>query len=97
VLQGISAWASSEFVRSFMIYLLIMKNPRKDVFLHVSANNSAMVSMLPSSEIQFNEAQLLYNQFGFKAEEFIVGFYENYLPFNSRISKNAFRLRLRQY
>lgn len=40
--------------------------------------------------------QLLYNRFGFKAEEFVVGFYENYLDPLSRQSKNAFRLRLRR-
>ena len=39
--------------------------------------------------------QLLYNRFGFKAEEFIVGFYDAYLDPKSRASKNAFRLRLR--
>jgi hypothetical protein len=40
--------------------------------------------------------QLLYNRFGFKAEEFIAGFYEAYLDTHSRASKNAFRLRLRR-
>ena len=40
--------------------------------------------------------QLLYNRFGFKAEEFVVGFYEDYLDPQSRASKNAFRLRLRR-
>jgi hypothetical protein len=39
--------------------------------------------------------KLLYNRFGFKAEEFIVDFYEDYLDPQSRMSKNAFRLRLR--
>ncbi|KAL6304548.1 hypothetical protein BKA93DRAFT_266924 [Sparassis latifolia] len=54
----------------------------KDITLHVSINNPAM---------------LLYNRFGFKAEEFIVGFYEDYLDPQSRASKNAFRLRLRRW
>ena len=40
--------------------------------------------------------QILYNRFGFKAEEFIVGFYEAYLDSQSRGSKNAFRMRLRR-
>lgn len=40
-------------------------------------------------------SQVLYNKFGFKAEEFIVGFYEDYLPKDSKSCKNAFRLRLR--
>ena len=40
--------------------------------------------------------QLLYNRFGFKAEGFVVGFYDKYLDPQSRLSKNAFLLRLRQ-
>ncbi|KAL7280339.1 hypothetical protein ACG7TL_005256 [Trametes sanguinea] len=64
-----------------MLYHLITLNPNKDITLHVSINNPAM---------------LLYNRFGFKAEEFIVGFYEDYLDPNSPQSKNAFRLRLRR-
>ena len=40
--------------------------------------------------------KLLYNRFGFKAEEFVQGFYEDYLDRQSRASKNAFRLRLRR-
>ncbi|THH09901.1 hypothetical protein EW145_g1695 [Phellinidium pouzarii] len=72
-------WESSQ-IATKMLYTLITRNPRRDILLHVSANNPAM---------------LLYNRFGFKAEEFIVGFYEDYLDRQSRISKNAFRLRLR--
>ncbi|TFK39467.1 hypothetical protein BDQ12DRAFT_722331 [Crucibulum laeve] len=64
-----------------MLYHLITLNPNKDITLHVSTNSSAM---------------LLYNRFGFKAEEFVAGFYDNYLDPISRSSKNAFRLRLRQ-
>ncbi|KAL5513217.1 hypothetical protein ACEPAH_3615 [Sanghuangporus vaninii] len=64
-----------------MLYTLITRNPGRDILLHVSANSPAM---------------LLYNRFGFKAEEFIVGFYEDYLDSQSRGSKNAFRLRLRR-
>jgi hypothetical protein len=44
-----------------------------------------------------NYFQLLYNRFGFKAEEFVAGFYDAYLDPQSRTSKNAFRLRLRQH
>ncbi|GLB43353.1 putative acetyltransferase (GNAT) family protein [Lyophyllum shimeji] len=75
-----AGWDNARIARS-MLYHLIMLNPRKDITLHVSVNNPAM---------------LLYNQFGFKAEEFVAGFYENYLDPDSRASKNAFRLRLRQ-
>ncbi|KAG1835007.1 hypothetical protein DFJ58DRAFT_821035, partial [Suillus subalutaceus] len=66
---------------STMLYHLIMLNPHRDITLHVAANNPAM---------------LLYNRFGFKAEEFIAGFYEDYLDSQSRASMNAFRLRLRR-
>ncbi|KZS94577.1 hypothetical protein SISNIDRAFT_453517 [Sistotremastrum niveocremeum HHB9708] len=73
-------WDNAHIARC-MLYCLIKANPRRDIILHVSATNPAM---------------LLYNRFGFKAEEFIVGFYENYLPPDSKMSKNALRLRLRQ-
>jgi hypothetical protein len=43
-----------------------------------------------------SQTKLVYNRFGFKAEEFIVGFYEDYLDPQSRMSKHAFRLRLRR-
>ncbi|KAG6861261.1 hypothetical protein C0995_002069 [Termitomyces sp. Mi166 len=75
-----AGWDNARIARS-MLYHLIMLNPKRDITLHVSVNNSAM---------------LLYNRFGFKAEEFVAGFYEQYLDPNSRASKNAFRLRLRQ-
>ncbi|THU92969.1 hypothetical protein K435DRAFT_820366 [Dendrothele bispora CBS 962.96] len=75
-----SGWDNSQIAKS-MLYHLISLNPGKDITLHVSANNPAM---------------LLYNRFGFKAEEFVVGFYEQYLDLESRASKNAFRLRLRR-
>ncbi|KAI6010867.1 hypothetical protein F5J12DRAFT_718758 [Pisolithus orientalis] len=81
----IAAYASPEsltdWVDTTMLYHLISLNPHRDITLHVSANNPAM---------------LLYNRFGFKAEEFIVGFYEDYLSSQSRASMNAFRLRLRR-
>jgi len=73
-------WENAQIATS-MLYHLITLNPNRDITLHVSINNPAM---------------LLYNRFGFKAEEFIVGFYEEYLDSQSRASKNAFRLRLRR-
>lgn len=75
-----AGWNNAGIAKS-MLYHLIKLNPNKDITLHVSVNSSAM---------------LLYNRFGFKAEEFIAGFYEDYLDPQSRASKNAFRLRLRQ-
>ncbi|KAJ7600926.1 hypothetical protein C8J56DRAFT_21755 [Mycena floridula] len=72
-------WDNSQ-IATAMVYHLIQINPTKDISLHVSTNSAAM---------------LLYNRFGFKAEEFIAGFYSAYLDPDSRASKNAFRLRLR--
>ncbi|KAF9785253.1 hypothetical protein BJ322DRAFT_1100118 [Thelephora terrestris] len=73
-------WDNSQ-IATTMLYHLITLNPGKDITLHVSANNPAM---------------LLYNRFGFKAEGFVVGFYDKYLDAQSRLSKNAVLLRLRQ-
>ncbi|KAF9025355.1 hypothetical protein BDZ89DRAFT_1092638 [Hymenopellis radicata] len=74
-----AGWDNSQIATS-LLYHLIQLNPQKDITLHVSANSPAI---------------LLYNRFGFKAEEFVIGFYEDYLNPQSRASKNAFRLRLR--
>ncbi|KAF9650146.1 hypothetical protein BDM02DRAFT_3093681, partial [Thelephora ganbajun] len=73
-------WDNSQ-IATTMLYHLILLNPGKDITLHVSTNNPAM---------------LLYNRFGFKAEGFVAGFYDKYLDAQSRLSKNAFLLRLRQ-
>ena len=51
----------------------------KDITLHVSANNPAV---------------LLYQKFGFKVEEYIHNFYDKYLPSNSSECKHALFLRL---
>lgn len=53
----------------------------KDVTLHVSASNPAM---------------LLYQKFGFKTEEYILDFYDKYYPLDSKECKHAFFLRLRR-
>jgi hypothetical protein len=85
-----------------MLYHLIRLNPGKDITLHVSANNPAMVSrlyLLLERIARLMNAylyKLLYNRFGFKAEGFVIGFYDKYLDAQSRLSKNAFLLRLRQ-
>ena len=54
----------------------------KDVTLHVSASNPAM---------------MLYQKFGFKAEQFIVGFYDKYFAAESNECRNAFFLRLQRW
>jgi len=65
-----------------MLLHLITANKDRNIILHVSANNPALI---------------LYNKLGFKSEEFIVGFYEDYLDPKSKTCRNALRLRLRQY
>ncbi|XP_056423575.1 cysteine-rich protein 2-binding protein isoform X2 [Hyla sarda] len=66
---------------TFMIYHLIQTCMGKDVTLHVSANNPAM---------------LLYQKFGFKTEEYVLDFYDKYYPIDSKECKHAFFLRLRR-
>jgi len=68
-------------IGSFMLFFLIQANKYRDVTLHVSATNRAM---------------LLYQRFGFKPEQYVIGFYDKYLPAESRECKNAFLLRLRR-
>ncbi|XP_013398059.1 cysteine-rich protein 2-binding protein isoform X2 [Lingula anatina] len=68
-------------IATFMLYHLIQTCMGKDVTLHVSATNAAM---------------LLYQKFGFKPEEFILDFYDKYYPEDSKDCKHAFFLRLRR-
>ncbi|KAM8843586.1 cysteine-rich protein 2-binding protein [Synchiropus picturatus] len=68
-------------IGTFMIYHLIQTCMGKDVTLHVSASNAAM---------------LLYQKFGFKAEEYILDFYDKYYPAHSSECRHAFFLRLRR-
>ncbi|XP_034959388.1 cysteine-rich protein 2-binding protein isoform X2 [Zootoca vivipara] len=68
-------------IATFMIYHLIQTCMGKDVTLHVSASNSAM---------------LLYQKFGFKTEEYILDFYDKYYALDSKECKHAFFLRLRR-
>lgn len=68
-------------IGTFMIYHLIQTCMGKDVTLHVSASNPSI---------------MLYHKFGFKAEEFILDFYDKYLPEESCDSKHALFLRLQR-
>ncbi|KAK7930320.1 hypothetical protein WMY93_006715 [Mugilogobius chulae] len=68
-------------IGKFMIYHLIQTCMGKDVTLHVSASNPAM---------------LLYQKFGFRAEEYILDFYDKYYPLESSECRHAFLLRLRR-
>ncbi|KXS21525.1 hypothetical protein M427DRAFT_50957 [Gonapodya prolifera JEL478] len=64
-----------------MLWWLIQTVKPQDVTLHVQTKNSAMI---------------LYQEFGFKAEEFIVGFYNKYLPgSNFTGENNAYVMRRR--
>ncbi|XP_046424071.1 cysteine-rich protein 2-binding protein isoform X1 [Neodiprion fabricii] len=66
-------------IGTFMLYHLIQTCMGKDVTLHVSATNPALI---------------LYQKFGFKVEEFIQDFYDKYIPPNSRDCRHALFLRL---
>lgn len=68
-------------IGTYMIYHLIQTCMGKDVTLHVSVTNPAM---------------LLYQKFGFKPEEFILDFYSRYLPEDSSQCRHAYFLRLRR-
>ncbi|KAL0278958.1 UNVERIFIED_CONTAM: hypothetical protein PYX00_000622 [Menopon gallinae] len=66
-------------IGTFMLYHLIQTCMGRDITLHVSATNPAL---------------LLYQKFGFKVEEFVQDFYEKYLPIDSNECKHALFLRL---
>ncbi|XP_073825565.1 ada2a-containing complex component 2 isoform X2 [Musca autumnalis] len=66
-------------IGTFMLYHLIQTCMTKDITLHVSATNPAVV---------------LYQKFGFKMEEVVLNFYDKYLPFESKDSRHALFLRL---
>merc|ERR1712130_20860 len=72
------AWRGNGLA-TFMLYHLIQTNLGKDLTLHVSASNPAL---------------LLYQKFGFKVEEFVSNFYSRYLPADSHQSPHALFLRL---
>ncbi|CAL1544994.1 unnamed protein product [Lymnaea stagnalis] len=66
-------------IATFMLYHLIQTCMGKDVLLHVSTTNPAM---------------LLYQKFGFKCQELILNFYHKYFPLNCKDSRHAFLMRL---
>lgn len=71
-------WRSAG-IGTFMLYHLIQTCMGRDVTLHVSATNPALI---------------LYQKFGFKIEEFVQDFYDKYMPTNSRECRHALYLRL---
>ena len=68
-------------IGKMMLYHLIQTCMGKDVTLHVSIDNPAM---------------LLYQQFGFKAQQYCLDFYERYYPTMHPLSKHAYFMRLRR-
>ena len=68
-------------IGSFMLYYLIQMSHSHDITLHASASNNAL---------------MLYQKFGFKAEEFVVNFYDKYFHPLNNASRNAFFLRLKK-
>lgn len=62
-----------------MLYFCPQTCMGKDVLLHVSITNPAM---------------LLYQKFGFKCQELILNFYYKYFPLNCKESTHAFLMRL---
>ncbi|RDD46260.1 Cysteine-rich protein 2-binding protein [Trichoplax sp. H2] len=68
-------------IATFMLYHLVQTCMGKDVTLHVSTSNPAM---------------LMYQKFGFKPDEFILDFYDKYLPEDSTDCRHAFFLRLKR-
>ncbi|CAG5131338.1 unnamed protein product [Candidula unifasciata] len=66
-------------IATFMLYHLIQTCMGKDVLLHVSVTNPAM---------------LLYQKFGFKCQELILNFYYKYFPLHCKESTHAFLMRL---
>lgn len=73
-------WRSSHLART-LLYLLIRRCPARDITLHV----------LPDNYV----AMRLYQEFGFKIDRFVLGFYEQYYPDRDG-TKNAFFMRLRK-
>ncbi|KAF9921229.1 Cysteine-rich protein 2-binding protein [Linnemannia zychae] len=78
---AVSAGWEKAGIGQFMLYHLIQASNGKDITLHVSANNPAMI---------------MYQKFGFKPEQFLINFYKEYLPQDSTMCHNAFFVRLRR-
>lgn len=74
-------WRSSSLART-LLYLLIRRCPARDITLHVLPDNY--------------QAMRLYQEFGFKIDRFILGFYEQYYPPEKPGTRNAFFMRLRK-
>ena len=68
-------------IGKIILYHLIQSCMGKDVTLHVSVDNPAM---------------LLYHTMGFKAERYCLDFYRHYYPEGHHLSKNAYFMRLRK-
>lgn len=81
VFPTLAAFCVDQTEDKAMKRLMLQTCMGKDITLHVSASNPAM---------------LLYQKFGFKPEEFILDFYDKYFPVDSPDCRHAFFLRLRR-
>ncbi|KAF8912373.1 hypothetical protein CPB85DRAFT_596610 [Mucidula mucida] len=86
--------------RRLVLGLVIISSPTETYIMYLAVKagweNSQIATSLLYHLFQLNlslyvSAILLYNQFGFKAEEFVIGFFSS----QSHASRNAFLLRLR--
>ncbi len=68
-------------IGKIILYHLIQSCMGKDVTLHVSVDNPAM---------------LVYQSMGFKAERYCLDFYKHYYPEGHHFSKNAYFMRLKK-
>lgn len=68
-------------IGKIVLYHLIQSCMGKDVTLHVSVDNPAM---------------LMYQAMGFKSERYCLDFYRHYYPEAHHLSKNAYFMRLRK-
>ncbi|PWA01427.1 hypothetical protein BB558_002476 [Smittium angustum] len=73
-------WENAQ-IATYMLFFLFQSASTKDITLHVSASNNAMI---------------LYQKFGFKPEKFVIGFYSMYLPKDSKQCRDAYFMRLRR-
>ena len=94
-------------IGTYMIYHLIQTCLGKDVTLHVSVTNPAILMYHGAFEyihidicaelvINYYYYYYYYQKFGFEPEEFIRDFYNRFLPNDSPQCRHAFFLRLRR-
>ena len=76
-----------------MLWWLIKENDNVDISLHVAADNPALVC---PTHLVLSNGEIMYQSFGFKAEEYIVNFYDKFYDESDRRKRDALFLRLRR-